>query len=113
MSTLRTMEPARHTAAKVAGFLYLFLMVTAIFAEFYAHGRLIVDAGALVPARAAVVGTRVSLVECRAAANEARVGASERRCSAARTLLFLWRQSRLQQNRAQIKRPDRENRISN
>jgi hypothetical protein len=36
------LEPAQHTAAKVAGFLYLFTMVTANFAEFYAHGRLIV-----------------------------------------------------------------------
>jgi len=29
--TLRTIEPAQHTAAKVAGFLYLFLMVTGVF----------------------------------------------------------------------------------
>src|SRR6267378_4541052 len=36
------LEPAQHTAAKVAGFLYLFTMVTANFAEFYARGRLIV-----------------------------------------------------------------------
>jgi hypothetical protein len=34
-------EPAQRTAAKVAGFLYLFTMVTANFAEFYARGRLI------------------------------------------------------------------------
>src|SRR5574337_477271 len=40
--TLRTIEPAQHTAAKVAGFLYLFLMVTGVFAEFYARGSLIV-----------------------------------------------------------------------
>src|SRR5713101_5340941 len=39
--TLRTIEPEQHTAAKVAGFLYLFLMVTAMFAGFYARGRLI------------------------------------------------------------------------
>jgi hypothetical protein len=36
------LEPAQHTAAKVAGFLYLFTMVTANFAEFYARGRLMV-----------------------------------------------------------------------
>src|SRR5713226_4636874 len=40
--TLRTIEPEQHTAAKVAGFLYLFLMVTAMFAGFYARGPLIV-----------------------------------------------------------------------
>jgi hypothetical protein len=33
------LEPAQHTAAKVAGFLYLFTMVTATFAEFYARGQ--------------------------------------------------------------------------
>lgn len=36
------LQPAQHTAAKVAGFLYLFTMVTANFAEFYARARLIV-----------------------------------------------------------------------
>ena len=40
------LEPAQHTAAKVAGFLYLFSMVTANFAEFYARGRLIVSGDA-------------------------------------------------------------------
>jgi hypothetical protein len=45
--TLRTIESAQHTAAKVAGFLYLFTMVTANFAEFYARGRLIVDGDAV------------------------------------------------------------------
>ena len=40
--TLRTIEPAQHTAAKVAGFMYLFTLVTANFAEFYARGQLIV-----------------------------------------------------------------------
>jgi hypothetical protein len=37
----RTIAPAQRTAATVAGFLYLFTMVTANFAEFYARGRLI------------------------------------------------------------------------
>ena len=31
--TIRTIEPEQRTAAKVAGFLYLFLMVTGVFAE--------------------------------------------------------------------------------
>ena len=49
--TLRTIEPAQHTAAKVAGFLYLFTMVTANFAEFYARGRMIVPGDAVQTAR--------------------------------------------------------------
>ncbi len=40
------LEPAQYTAAKLAGFLYLFTMVTANFAEFYARGRLIVPGDA-------------------------------------------------------------------
>jgi len=36
------LEPAQHTAAKVAGSLYLFLMVTGMYAEFHARGSLIV-----------------------------------------------------------------------
>jgi hypothetical protein len=36
------LEPPQLTAAKVAGFLYLFTIITANFAEFYARGRLIV-----------------------------------------------------------------------
>ena len=40
--TLRTIEPAQHTAARVAGFLYLLMMVTGVFAEFYALDPLIV-----------------------------------------------------------------------
>src|SRR5437899_993041 len=44
-------EPAQHTAAKVAGFLYLFTMVTATFAEFYARGRLIVSSDAVQTAK--------------------------------------------------------------
>ena len=45
--TLHPIEPEQHTAAKVAGFLYLFLMVTAMFAEFYARGPLIVHGDAV------------------------------------------------------------------
>ena len=45
------LEPAQHTAAKVAGFLYLFTIITANFAEFYARGRLIVSGDAVQTAR--------------------------------------------------------------
>jgi hypothetical protein len=50
-TTHPAIEPAQHTAAKVAGFLYLFTMVTANFAEFYARGRLIVAGDAVQTAR--------------------------------------------------------------
>jgi hypothetical protein len=40
------LDPAQYTAAKLAEFLYLFTMVTANFAEFYARGRLIVPSDA-------------------------------------------------------------------
>ena len=45
------LEPAQHTTAKVAGLLYLFTMVTANFAEFYARGRMIVPGDAAQTAR--------------------------------------------------------------
>jgi hypothetical protein len=48
---LRTIAPAQHTAAKVGGFLYLFLMATSFFAELYAHGRLIVAGDAMQTAK--------------------------------------------------------------
>ena len=51
MTTLRTIDPAQRTAAKVAGFLYLFALVTANFAKFYARGRLIVSSDAAHTAR--------------------------------------------------------------
>ncbi len=44
--TTGAIEPSQRTTAKVVGILYLFLMVTGIFAEFYARGRLIVPADA-------------------------------------------------------------------
>lgn len=49
--TFRTIEPAQHTAAKVAGFLYLLMMVTGVFAEFYARGPLIVPGDAVQTAK--------------------------------------------------------------
>lgn len=39
--TLHTIEPAQYTAAKVAGFLHLLMMVTGMFAELYALGLLL------------------------------------------------------------------------
>lgn len=41
--TLRTIEPAQQTAAKVAGFLYLLTTVMAVYAEFFVRSRLIVS----------------------------------------------------------------------
>jgi uncharacterized protein DUF4386 len=49
--TFSTIEPAQRTAAKVAGFLYLFTTVTAMFAEFYARGSLIVPGDAVQTAK--------------------------------------------------------------
>jgi hypothetical protein len=37
-STSRAFDSAQRTAAKAAGFLYLLLMVTGVFAELYARG---------------------------------------------------------------------------
>ncbi|MBI1731230.1 MAG: DUF4386 domain-containing protein [Gammaproteobacteria bacterium] len=45
--TPHSIGPEQHTAARVAGFLYLFLMVTGMFAEFYARGSLIVAGDAV------------------------------------------------------------------
>lgn len=44
---LHTIEPEQHTAAKIVGFVYLFLMAIAIFGEFYARGSLIVPGNAV------------------------------------------------------------------
>jgi hypothetical protein len=41
------LEPAQHTAARIVGFLYLFLMATAILAESYARGQIIVPGDAV------------------------------------------------------------------
>lgn len=50
MALLR-IEPSQHSAAKVAGFMYLLTTVTANFAEFYARGRLITSGDATQTAR--------------------------------------------------------------
>ncbi len=59
MSTLRAIEPEQHTAAKVVGFLYLLMMVTGIFAEFYARGSLIVTGDAVQTAQNIVAHERL------------------------------------------------------
>jgi Domain of unknown function (DUF4386) len=57
--TPRTIEPAQRTAAKVAGVLYLLMMVTGTFAELYARGQLIVSGDALQTVRNIVVSERL------------------------------------------------------
>src|SRR4030095_1120453 len=47
----RRMEQKQRTAARAAGLLYLSLMVTGVFAEFYARGPLIVPGDAAQTAR--------------------------------------------------------------
>jgi len=49
--TIRAIEPAQHTAARIVGLLYLLLMVTGMFAEFFARGQLIVAGDAVQTAR--------------------------------------------------------------
>jgi hypothetical protein len=46
-----TIDESQRKAAKVAGFLYLFMMVTGVFAEFYARGQLIVRGDAVQTAK--------------------------------------------------------------
>jgi hypothetical protein len=45
--TLQPIEHAQHRAARIAGLLYLFTSATAIFAEFFVRGRLIVRGDAV------------------------------------------------------------------
>jgi uncharacterized protein DUF4386 len=49
--TRRMIEPAQQTAARVAGFTYLFTVATVIFAQFGIHDRLIVEGNAAETAR--------------------------------------------------------------
>jgi hypothetical protein len=56
---LGAIEPAQRTAAKVVGSLYLFLMVTGVFAEFYARGSLIVPGDAVQTATNIVASERL------------------------------------------------------
>jgi uncharacterized protein DUF4386 len=48
---IRPIEPEQRSAARVVGVLYLVLMVTGVFAEFYARGRAIVPGDAVQTAR--------------------------------------------------------------
>ncbi len=59
MSGVRSLEQEQHTAAKVAGFMYLFTMITANFAEFYARGRLIVPGDAVQTAKKIAASERL------------------------------------------------------
>lgn len=56
---LGAMLPAQRTAARMAGLLYLLIMTTAIFTEFYAHGQLIVRGDGLQTARNMVAYERL------------------------------------------------------
>jgi len=49
--TVRTIEPAQHTAAKVAGFIYLLTTFISVFGVFYVRGQLIVSGDAVQTAR--------------------------------------------------------------
>ncbi len=57
--TLRPIGPEQRTAARIAGFMYLFTLVTANFAEFYARGRLIVGGDAAQTAKNIVGSERL------------------------------------------------------
>jgi Domain of unknown function (DUF4386) len=50
-TTSNALTPEQHTAAKIIGVLYLLLMATAMFAEYYAKGTLIVSGEAMQTAR--------------------------------------------------------------
>jgi hypothetical protein len=45
------LEPAQHTAAKVAGFAYLFTFARVVFAQFRIHDRLIIEGNTTETAR--------------------------------------------------------------
>jgi Domain of unknown function (DUF4386) len=57
--TTSTIDESQHNAARVVGFTYLFAMVTAIFAESYARGHLIVAGDAAETARNIMVHERL------------------------------------------------------
>ena len=56
---MSAIEPSQRTAAKVVGAFYLLMMVTGVFAEFYARGRLIVPADAGQTARNIMASERL------------------------------------------------------
>ena len=53
------LDPAQRTAARIAGFLYLFTMATATFAEFYARGGQIVSGDAAATSRRIAASERL------------------------------------------------------
>ena len=55
----RTITPAQHTAAKVAGLLYLIQMATGVFGEVYARGQLIVRGNATKTAENIIANERL------------------------------------------------------
>jgi len=55
----RTITPAQHTAAKVAGLLYLIQMATGVFGEVYARGQLIVRGDATMTAENIIANERL------------------------------------------------------
>jgi len=57
--TLRAIEPEQHTAAKVAGFLYLFTMVIQLLADFYLRAPLIVHGDGVQTAKNIVASERL------------------------------------------------------
>ena len=56
---MSAIEPSQRTTAKVVGAFYLLMMVTGVFAEFYARGRLIVPADAGQTARNIMASERL------------------------------------------------------
>jgi hypothetical protein len=57
--TRRTIEPAQQTAARVAGFTYLFTLATVVSAQFRIHDRLIVEGNAVETARNIIAHERL------------------------------------------------------
>jgi len=57
--TLRTIEPQQHTAAKVAGFLYLVTMVIPLLADLFLRGPLITHGDAAQTAKNIVASERL------------------------------------------------------
>src|SRR5712692_3319615 len=57
--TISTIDESQRKAARVVGFSYLFAMVTAYFAEFFVHARLIVPDNAVETARNIIAHERL------------------------------------------------------
>ena len=57
--TISTIDESQRKAARVVGFMYLFMMVTAVFAEFYVRSNLIVHGNAAETARNIMASERL------------------------------------------------------